>query len=185
MRVRGSSVPFVKRKPIARLAVATKPALPATEAVTVKPLQPLQPSPTRSTEAPAPYFNPHGPTRGALQGDDYPLEYYEDGHPKLPACLDRRPKPPIAEGCMITIPTARVFGPLLQPARYLGAWGGRGSGKSWFFAEKLVERSLLQPGLRAVCVREVQRTLAQSAKRLIEDKIQRRRQGVSTALRPD
>jgi hypothetical protein len=25
-----------------------------------------------------------------LQGDDYPLEYDEDGHPKLPACLDRR-----------------------------------------------------------------------------------------------
>ena len=25
-----------------------------------------------------------------LQGDDYPLEYYEDGYPKLPACLDRR-----------------------------------------------------------------------------------------------
>ena len=28
----------------------------------------------------------------ALQGDDYPLEYYEDGYPKLPACLDRRRK---------------------------------------------------------------------------------------------
>ena len=27
----------------------------------------------------------------------YPLEYYEDGYPKLPACLDRRPKPKIAE----------------------------------------------------------------------------------------
>ena len=25
-----------------------------------------------------------------LQGDDYPLEYYEDGFPKLPAFLDRR-----------------------------------------------------------------------------------------------
>jgi len=34
----------------------------------------------------------------ALQGDDYPLEYYEDGYPKLPATLDRRPKPePLAE----------------------------------------------------------------------------------------
>ena len=29
-------------------------------------------------------------TPGALRGDDYPLEYYEDGYPKLPACLDRR-----------------------------------------------------------------------------------------------
>jgi hypothetical protein len=38
------------------------------------------------------------PTPGALQGDDYPLEYYEDGYPKLPACLDRRRKPePLAD----------------------------------------------------------------------------------------
>ena len=41
----------------------------------------------------APYFNPHGPTPGALQGDDYPLTYDADGFPELPACLDRRPKP--------------------------------------------------------------------------------------------
>jgi hypothetical protein len=27
---------------------------------------------------------------GPLQKDDYPLEYHEDGYPKLPACLDRR-----------------------------------------------------------------------------------------------
>ena len=39
-----------------------------------------------------------GPTLGALQGDDVQLEYYEDGFPELPACLDRRRKPePIAE----------------------------------------------------------------------------------------
>jgi hypothetical protein len=40
--------------------------------------------------------NPDGSTPGALQGDDYPLEYYEDGFPKLPACLDRRAKPDLA-----------------------------------------------------------------------------------------
>jgi hypothetical protein len=33
----------------------------------------------------------HDPTPGALQGDDVELEYYEDGFPKLPACLDCRP----------------------------------------------------------------------------------------------
>ena len=32
----------------------------------------------------------HGPTSGALQGDDYQLKYYADGYPKLPPCLDRR-----------------------------------------------------------------------------------------------
>ena len=41
--------------------------------------------------------NPDGSTPGALQGDDYPLEYDENGYPELPACLDRRPKPAIAE----------------------------------------------------------------------------------------
>ena len=54
-----------------------------------KPLQPAQPPATRVTEAPVPHFNPLGPTPGALQGDDHPLEYYDDGYPKLPACLDR------------------------------------------------------------------------------------------------
>jgi hypothetical protein len=39
----------------------------------------------------------------------------------------------------LQIETAKVFEPLLQPARYKGAWGGRGSGKSHFFGEMLVE----------------------------------------------
>lgn len=72
---------------------------------------------------------------------------------------------------VLQIKTAPVFAPLLAPARYKGAYGGRGSGKSHFFAEMLVEDSLRLPGLRSVCIREVQKTLAQSAKRLIEDKI--------------
>jgi len=69
------------------------------------------------------------------------------------------------------IETARAFLPLLEPARYKGAHGGRGSAKSHFFAESLVERCLMCPGTRWVCVREVQRSLKDSVKRLIEDKI--------------
>lgn len=72
----------------------------------------------------------------------------------------------------LKIPTAEVFQPLLKPSRYKGAWGGRGSGKSHFFAELLVEDALIKPGLRAVCIREVQKSLKESAKKLIEDKIQ-------------
>ncbi len=71
----------------------------------------------------------------------------------------------------LSIPTAEVFEPLLEPARYKGAWGGRGSGKSHFFAEMLVEDHVRFPGLRSVCIREVQRSLSQSSKRLVEDKI--------------
>lgn len=72
----------------------------------------------------------------------------------------------------LKIPTARVFTPLLAPARYKGAYGGRGSGKSHFFAESAVEHCIAVPGARIVCVREVQRSLKESVKRLIEDKIE-------------
>lgn len=72
---------------------------------------------------------------------------------------------------VLILPTPRVFQPLLTPSRYKGAKGGRGSGKSHFFGEGVVERSLLQPGHLAVCIREVQNTLNESSKRLIENKI--------------
>jgi phage terminase large subunit len=72
---------------------------------------------------------------------------------------------------ILQIPTPRVFKPLLAPARYKGAWGGRGSGKSHFFADCVVEESLLQK-TDIVCIREVQKTLDQSVKKLIERKIQ-------------
>lgn len=66
----------------------------------------------------------------------------------------------------------RVFIPLLQPSRYKAAYGGRGSGKSQFFAELLVATALRKPGFRALCCREVQKSLKESAKKLIEAKIE-------------
>lgn len=72
---------------------------------------------------------------------------------------------------MLDIQTPRVFLPLLEPSRYKGAHGGRGSGKSHFFAELLVERCLMQK-TDAVCVREIQKSLNQSVKKLIESKIE-------------
>jgi len=71
----------------------------------------------------------------------------------------------------LQVQTARVFQPLLQPARYKGAHGGRGSGKSHFFAEQMIVDSLATKGLRSVCIREHQKSLKDSAKRLIEDKL--------------
>jgi phage terminase large subunit len=61
--------------------------------------------------------------------------------------------------------------PLLAPARYKGAKGGRASGKSHFFADLAVEEMVADPALRFVCIREVQRSLKFSAKSLIEAKI--------------
>ena len=62
--------------------------------------------------------------------------------------------------------------PLLNPARYKGAFGGRGSGKSHFFAEMMIEEHIMNPASRSVCVREVQKSLSQSVKRLLELKIE-------------
>lgn len=70
------------------------------------------------------------------------------------------------------IETAEVFEPLLAYKRYKGARGGRGSGKSHFFAGCVVERCLINPASRIVCIREYQRSLQQSVKLLIEDKIE-------------
>ena len=76
----------------------------------------------------------------------------------------------------LRIETPRVFVHLLEPSRYKGAKGGRGSGKSHFFAERLVEDCVnhaadFGEGMLAVCIREIQATLNESAKRLITDKI--------------
>lgn len=71
----------------------------------------------------------------------------------------------------LRIETPRAFKPLLSPARYKGAHGGRGSGKSHFFAEMLIERCVMKR-TDAVCVREVQKSLAQSVKKLLELKIE-------------
>jgi len=73
---------------------------------------------------------------------------------------------------ILDIETARVFKPLLEPARYKGAHGGRGSGKSHFFAESLIVDSLTERGLLSVCVREVQKSLKDSAYRLICAKLE-------------
>lgn len=71
----------------------------------------------------------------------------------------------------LQIPTPKWCVPLLEPKRYKGAKGGRGSGKSHFFAELLVEEHVANPHQQSVCIREIQKSLKFSAKKLIEDKI--------------
>ena len=65
------------------------------------------------------------------------------------------------------------FEPLMHPVRYKGLKGGRGSGKSHAFAEWLIIRMIQDADLKAVCIREVQKSLKFSAKQLIEDKIEK------------
>jgi len=72
----------------------------------------------------------------------------------------------------LEIKTPRWALPLLKPSRYKGAWGGRGSGKSHFFAELLIEEHICNPNQSSVCVREIQKSLSQSVKKLLEVKIE-------------
>lgn len=70
----------------------------------------------------------------------------------------------------LPIEIAEAFVPLLAPKRYKGAYGGRGSGKSHFFAEQMIARCF-SGTTRAVCIREVQNSLKESVKQLLADKI--------------
>jgi phage terminase large subunit len=71
----------------------------------------------------------------------------------------------------LSIPTASVFEPLLASSRYKGAFGGRGSAKSNFFAEMAIDRCV-EKKTGIVCGREIQKSLKHSVKRLIEYKIE-------------
>lgn len=73
------------------------------------------------------------------------------------------------------IPRAEVprkLAPLLQPARYKAAYGGRGGAKSHFFAEQVVIRCFISKA-RVACIREVQATIKDSVRQLIIDKIEK------------
>src|ERR1017187_9744404 len=88
----------------------------------------------------------------------------------------------------LRILTARIFKPLLDAARYKGAYGGRGSGKTHFFGELAVDHALSFPGdsgegLRLICIREVQKDLSQSSKLIIEDKISKHNLGAAAGFR--
>lgn len=73
----------------------------------------------------------------------------------------------------LEILTPRWAVPLLEPAEMKGARGGRAGGKSHERAEALVEALVLNGDTQAVCIREIQRTLKFSAKKLIESKIRK------------
>jgi phage terminase large subunit len=66
---------------------------------------------------------------------------------------------------------AEVFEPLEEPARYKGIHGGRGSAKSNYAGEYVVEQHLEHRGFRTLCAREIQKSLKESAKTLIEAKL--------------
>ena len=71
---------------------------------------------------------------------------------------------------VLQIDTAAIYEPLLAPARYKGAHGGRGSGKSHFFGELWLDENVTRK-LDCVCLRETLKSLEFSVKKLLEEKI--------------
>ena len=69
---------------------------------------------------------------------------------------------------VVRIPEA--FEGLFRPARYKAFYGGRGSAKSHSFAAALVIMAA-QREMRILCAREIQKSIKDSVKRLIDDKI--------------
>jgi phage terminase large subunit len=72
---------------------------------------------------------------------------------------------------LLNVEIPRALAPLVQPARYKAAYGGRGGAKSHFFAEQIVLRCYARK-TRVACIREVQATIKDSVKQLITDKIE-------------
>lgn len=72
---------------------------------------------------------------------------------------------------MPTIQMPETFRFLFEDGwRYKASYGGRGSGKSHAFAQALVLQAAQKP-LRILCAREIQRSIKDSVKRLLDDKI--------------
>lgn len=69
-----------------------------------------------------------------------------------------------------TIDLPAKFQPLFKPARYKGFYGGRGGAKSHAFATALTILGAQKP-LRILCAREIQKSIEDSVKRLLDDKI--------------
>jgi len=64
-----------------------------------------------------------------------------------------------------------LFDPPLGAVRYRGAYGGRGSAKSWQFARALLLHGAQQP-LRILCAREYQASIKDSVHKLLSDQIE-------------
>lgn len=67
---------------------------------------------------------------------------------------------------------APAFKDLFTPSRYKAYYGGRGSGKSTSVAMALITKATKEP-LRILCCREIQKSIKDSSKRLLDDIIEK------------
>ncbi len=73
---------------------------------------------------------------------------------------------------MIDVRMPEAFWPLFEPHRYKICYGGRGGGKSRAFAMALLVEGYRRP-IRCLCAREIQLSIRDSVKRLLDDEIER------------
>lgn len=81
-----------------------------------------------------------------------------------------RPDAPLAPTQAPRVRVPAAFSGLWTPSRYKAYFGGRGSAKSHSLATALIVQGADQP-LRVLCCREIQRSIRDSVKRLLDDKI--------------
>ena len=79
--------------------------------------------------------------------------------------------------------TAKVRPLYDESIRYVGLAGGRGSSKSWTVADWIITRCQQFPGTRGLLVREIQKSLMQSAKHLIESRLEHHKLGTRQGWR--
>lgn len=75
-----------------------------------------------------------------------------------------------AQTISFDIEIPEVFADLFEPKRYKVYYGGRGGAKSWGFADALLIMGTQTP-LRILCVRELQKSIADSVHKLLCDRI--------------
>jgi phage terminase large subunit len=71
----------------------------------------------------------------------------------------------------LNIELPEAFGFLFDDAQYKGAYGGRGSAKSWSFARALVAKAAQKP-IKILCCREIQGSIKDSVHSLLRDQIE-------------
>lgn len=88
--------------------------------------------------------------------------------------LDELEQPPRgAETTSLVLDRSHPFSDLYyKKARYKVYWGGRGSAKSWAFAEALIRLAAAVP-LRVLCLREFQNSIKESSHKILKDTITR------------
>ncbi|HIL18215.1 MAG TPA: PBSX family phage terminase large subunit, partial [Gammaproteobacteria bacterium] len=80
----------------------------------------------------------------------------------------------------MTIKIAEAYKPLFKPFRNMVYYGGRGSGKSWAFAQALLLQGA-QKKLLILCTREFQGSIQDSVHRLLSSMIDK--MGLATFYR--